>query len=138
MNNTHIYLDFLTEQGFAPKMNNDDIIFKFEGQTYIISIDSNDDNYFRLILPNFWEVENDKDMNHALRVCNEVNSSIKGANTIIVNNNVWATAECFTENNPNPNDFFIRTLRTVKDASKRYTKKMLGEKVSLFEKIFQN
>ena len=79
-----MYLDFLVEQGFAPKIDNDnDVVFKYEGKTFLISIDEQDEQYFRLIFPNFWSVNDTTELSKALKVANDVNSSIKVATVII-------------------------------------------------------
>ena len=84
MEHQKMYLDFLVEQGFAPKIDNDnDVVFKYEGKTFLISIDEQDEQYFRLIFPNFWSVNDTTELSKALKVANDVNSSIKVATVII-------------------------------------------------------
>lgn len=134
-----MYLDFLVEQGFAPKIDNDnDVVFKYEGKTFLISIDEQDEQYFRLIFPNFWSVSDTTELSKALKVANDVNSSIKVATVIIVKDHVWAVAEMFIDGTPDIEDFFMRTLDSVKSAADRFAKGMQGEQFEILRHLLRN
>jgi hypothetical protein len=130
---TEYYMNFLKGEGFSPKADNDgDVIFKYEGKTYYVSVHSNDAHYFRLMFPNFWEVDSDVEMTKALRVANEINRKVKVATIIIQSNNhVSAVAEMFIENNPQLDQFFMRTLKVLKQSSDDFAQEMLGGSESL-------
>jgi Putative bacterial sensory transduction regulator len=125
-----MYFDYLLEQGFAPKVDKEgDVVFKFEGKTFYISIHEKDEQYFRLIMPNFWSIDHEAEMIKALRVCNDINTELKVGKVSIIRDNVMATAEMFIEENPILDQFFMRTLNVVKTAADRFSKAMLEEVV---------
>ena len=122
-----LYFNYLREEGYAPKYDNDgDVIFKSEGKTLIVSINERDQSFIRLILPNFWELESEMEASKALRVANEVNHEIKVAKIVIVQENVWATAEIFIDSTPDFDDFFNRLIAVVLHAQKDFGEKMLA------------
>jgi hypothetical protein len=132
MKHQKMYLDFLREQGFVPRVGNDnDIIFKYEGKTFLISIEERDEQYLRLILPNFWEVSDTTEMSKALKVANDVNSTVKVATIIIIRDHAWAVAEMFIDGTPDIGDFFMRTLGLVKTSADRFAKGMSGEQFDI-------
>ena len=127
MNNIgRLCFNFLRSEGYLPQINQvDDIIFKAEGNTFIVMIDENDEQFLNLILPNFYQIEGNLEMNKAFRVANIVNQNIKVGKIIISNNkHVWAIAEQFIDSTPDLEDFFKRTIRAVLKASEDFQSKM--------------
>ena len=50
-------MDFLQEEGYRPSQDEDgDIVFKHEAVTYLLFVEEEDTNYFRLVYPAFWEI----------------------------------------------------------------------------------
>jgi hypothetical protein len=123
MNNTgRLCFNFLRSEGYLPQINQvDDIIFKAEGNTFIVMIDENDEQFLNLILPNFYELNGNLEMNKALRVANIVNQKVKVGKIIISNNiHVWAIAEQFIDSTPDLEDFFRRTINAVLKAAEDF------------------
>jgi hypothetical protein len=139
MKHQQMYIEYLKEEGFIPKVDYDnDIVFKYEGKTFLINIDERDEQYFRLILPNFWSIDDTTEMSKALKVANDVNTSTKVATIIIVRDHVWAVAEMFIDGTPEIDDFFKRTLDLVKLAADRFSKGMQGEQFDILRHLLKN
>jgi hypothetical protein len=125
MVNTAFYEDFLREQGFAPTTDLDgDIVFEFEERTLFISVQEKDPNYFRMVLPNFWEIRDDNELIQALLIANDLNRKMKVATVIITEQFVSASAELFIQNDPQLGDFFPRLLRALVQASVHFAEQM--------------
>ena len=46
------------DEGYRPTVDGDgDVSFKYEGGSYYIDIDTDDNTYFRLVFPNFWSLD---------------------------------------------------------------------------------
>jgi predicted aspartyl protease len=75
-----LYLDYLAGEGYRPTVDSDgDVIFKDEGKTYYIEVDTNDAEYFRLVFPNFWEIESDAERERVIRAANYATMKTKVA-----------------------------------------------------------
>ena len=91
-----MYLDHLKEEGFKAEVDEDgDVRFKREGKTYFISIDEKDPLFFRVVLPNFWEIENDDERIKVLRSADWANGRTKSCKIFSVRNNLWASVDIF-------------------------------------------
>ncbi len=120
-----IYLDYLREEGYQPRVDEDgDVQFKREGFTYFISVDENDPEFFGLMLPNIWEIESDEERLYALFACNEATANTKVAKAQVVGDNVWISAEVFLEK---PDDFrkiIHRAFSAMDSALEKYVNTM--------------
>jgi hypothetical protein len=91
------YRKFLKKQGF-PQTNIDDegdVIFMAEGRLYYIRTNADYLERFALVLPNFWEIEDEAEAYRVLTVCNEVHLRVHGVTLFCVQNNVTAAVELF-------------------------------------------
>ena len=53
-----LYFNYLKEEGFLPRVDDDgDVVFKREGGTYFLKADEEDKQYFQLVFPAFWKLE---------------------------------------------------------------------------------
>lgn len=87
---------YLSEEGYAPRVDEDgDLIFKFEESTYMILFDEQDEQFYRIIYPNFWSIDNDSERIKAVKACEAVTGKIKVAKVFTVKNNIWASVELF-------------------------------------------
>ena len=99
-----IYEDLLAEEGFRPEVDGfGNVVFKFEGMTIFITVDETDPGYFRLVLPNFWQIENPDDHAIELEAINQVNMTMKAAKAVMVrfpdgSENISAAVETFLDN----------------------------------------
>jgi len=122
-----LYRDYLTREGYRPSVDSDgDVVFKREGKTYLIIVDEKDKSFFRIILPNFWKIEDDNERLRILEACDYANSFSKVAKIHTVKDNVWAVVELFLAK---PQDFepvFERSCRALDHALSNFADKMKG------------
>lgn len=120
-----LYVDFLTEEGYKPTVDSDgDVRFKKEGMTYFISVHSNDPQYFRIVLPSIYKIEDETERLQVLTACDFVNSLTKVAQMFTVKENVWVAAELFVNK---PEDFkplFNRCISAIQTGMLSYVTKM--------------
>ena len=92
------YMEFLREEGYVPKFDEDgDVVFKCEGRTYILFAEEKDATYFRLAFPAFWEIESADEEDQAREALNDLNAKMKVMKLFIVRDNVWASVEMFLD-----------------------------------------
>jgi len=114
-----LYMDYLTAEGYRPYVDEDgDVIFKSEGLTYIIIIDANDEEYFRLVLPNFWGIESGEELVRALYAANHATQTTKVAKVYVRSDgkNTWAAIEMFIRPPENFKLVFSRAMSALKTA----------------------
>jgi hypothetical protein len=111
---TQVYLDYLRREGYSPELDPDgDIKFKREGGTYYLMTEENDPTYFRLVFPNFWEIESDDERNQILYAVGEVNADLKVIKLYPVRDNVWASVEMFLDPIDNFQKVFNRAMNVL-------------------------
>lgn len=94
MKKADLFLNYLRDEGYVPKLDNDgDVVFKAEGLTLIVFAAEDDEAYFRVVVPNFWNIENEEERDRAIRAANEVTAQMKVGKIQVVNDNVWASVE---------------------------------------------
>lgn len=119
-------MNFLKMEGFVPKVVNDsNIIFKYEGRTHALLIQEDDPNFFRIVFPNFWKIENGIEMIKVLKVINVVNRKMKVAKLFVSDDDEVSTiVEMFIEDNPILDQFFMRSLKAVQHATNEFVEIM--------------
>ncbi len=91
-----IYLEYLQSEGFRPEIDKDgDVRFGYEGKVFFIIIDESDPQFFRIVMPNFWKIDNDDECGRALSAISHSNGLSKVAKCFLVRGNVWASIELF-------------------------------------------
>ncbi len=117
--------DLLEEEGFRPKVNDDgDVIFKYEGKTYVVQFDEDDQYFIRVILPNFWVLESDTEKAIATKTAYEITRQIKVAKVFSVGDRMWSSAELFFPNEESIKPLFDRILSVVSEAAALFARKM--------------
>ncbi|PYE52025.1 winged-helix domain-containing protein [Deinococcus yavapaiensis] len=98
------YLDFLSEEGFRPQLDQDgDVSFKFEGGHYVLFTRDPDPRFFHLLYPFFFEHDPDEDGPRVLATAMHVTKDVKVAKVYPAGgNDVSASVELFL---PNADDF---------------------------------
>jgi hypothetical protein len=103
-----LYLAYLRDEGYKGEVDEDgDIEFKYEGRWYYLHVFEDDEYYFRVTLPSFWEIETDDEQARALEAANAMNNEYKCGKVLYVESGdgytgMFATAESFLSA---PNDF---------------------------------
>lgn len=122
---TKMYESFLVEQGYRPQIDEDgDVRFKSEGLTYYITVDEKDPEFFRIIFPNFWEIEDETEFMRVLIAINHSNSVCKVTKLFSINDNVWASIEAFTASPEDFKDTFSRSISALRNGVHLYSEKM--------------
>jgi hypothetical protein len=121
-----MYQAFLTEEGYAPKLDSDgDVTFKFEGGFYIIIVDEKDPEYFRLAFPGFWSIDNDAERAKASMAALWATGQTKVAKVFLAKENTYATIEMFCSPPDVFKAVFRRSLSALKAAVETFRAKMM-------------
>jgi hypothetical protein len=119
------YIKFLESSGYRPELDQDgDVTFKHEGGNYIIQIDENDDVYFRLLYPNFWDIESEQERSDVLVASTVANANIKCAKVFMVRDNVWAVVEIFLAKPEDYEKLLSRSISTIQSSVNSFRNKM--------------
>lgn len=75
---------YLDARDYSPEFDSDgDIVFKRDDSVYNIIFDREDDEYFRILYLNFWELDSADELKTALRAANRVNLVNKAAKVMV-------------------------------------------------------
>lgn len=92
---TDLYIDFLSEEGYRPKTDEyGDIDFKYQGCTYTIEIDDDDENFFSLVAY-VHSIDDNEDMANVYQAINQANTAIKVAKVVILDSCVIVRVQQF-------------------------------------------
>jgi len=120
-----MYENFLLEEGFTPTIDQDgDVIFKAEGRTYAILIDERDEEFFRLVFPNFWPIESNEERVKVEQAALQATAETKVAKIFPVRNNVWASIELFCSPPEAFKPVFSRSMSALRAAVGTFAEKM--------------
>ncbi len=119
-----LYYSFLDTEGYRPEMEEGFIKFKSDGGTYLVVVDENDEQYFRLIFPNFWPIESEAERAKVLAAADHATAETKVAKVFTVRDNVWATIEIFCSQPDNFKGIFNRAMRALKAGVRAFLEKM--------------
>ena len=113
-------LQYLREEGFCPKEDEYSIDFKCEGRTFAFLYDNDDDQYFRLMMPNIFEVT-DENRDIVLRALNETNASVKVVKAYTpIPQAVWIGFEVLVDSTPVLADIVPRGLNMLRTAQQTF------------------
>ena len=122
---TKMYNDYLQGEGFSPSVDSDgDVMFKQEGRSYLIQIDANDEDFFRIIFPNFWKIENDAERVKVEQAAMIATSNTKVAKVFPVRDNVWAAVELFCSPADSFKPVFVRSMSALQSAVDKFAETM--------------
>jgi hypothetical protein len=123
------FADFLHEEGFRPELRTRDhlVFFKYEGKSYGIELDEQDEQFFRIVFPNFWPIDGEEERWRVLLAADYTNAKLKVAKVFTVEDNVFATIEMFLADPAHFKPVFARTLGALKNAAETFAKKMYEE-----------
>ena len=122
-----LYMDYLVEEGFRPTVDSDgDVTFKAEGGLYCIDIDENDDEYFRILYPNFWKVESEQERTRVISASNYATMVTKVAKVYLRSDDkdTCAAVEMFVNPPENFKPVFARAMRALRSSVKTFVEKM--------------
>lgn len=109
------FKQYLANKGITPSTTDieEQIMFLHDNLYYLFIFDKSDPNYFRLILPNIFKIEDNKSTYENL--VNDLNQKIKVAKTFITEENmIWTSAEQFVYSNEGVDFLFERCVVLLK------------------------
>lgn len=114
------FTTFLKEKGIPYETPDKTLVkFRFEELNYVFQYREEDDpQYIRLLLPKVEEIKGKE-----IEVCKrmvETSSSIKVVKSVVVNNEVWLSAEQFMTSKDNITQVFERMISVLKHAFTHY------------------
>lgn len=129
---------YLDARDYSPEFDPDgDVVFKRDNNTYIVIFDRNDDEFFRIIYPNFWSLDSEAEWRSTFLPAHKVNYSNKVAKIIVpekyvpdsksVFHSVFVTVETF---NSDPYEFarsIPRSLEALDAAALKFGVFMLAD-----------
>ncbi|CAB3844754.1 MULTISPECIES: hypothetical protein [Achromobacter] len=132
---TRYFQSLLESEGFNrgqidwdEQSNTSDLIFKVEGRNYILISDADDEDFARLVFPNFWPLDSDEEFAAALQAISLVNGRCKGVKVYASskNDNIVATVEfLISASNPQLNAaLFIRYIRMLNSGAEEFARIM--------------
>lgn len=112
-----MYRQFLAEEGYVPQIDDDgDVLFKFEGANYFIAVDEDDDQFFRVVLPNFWPIESEEERELVAAAALLATMNVKATKVFPVGDDTWASIEMFCSPPEAFKPVFLRCLRAIQAA----------------------
>lgn len=89
-----ILLESLKKEGFQCELGEPGTLsLRFEGGTYFVLCPPEDEAFFHLIYPNFWELKTEEESLKALVACDAVNHSLKLVKLHLMKGDMWAGVE---------------------------------------------
>jgi len=120
MNLKELMLNYLREEGFCPQETEFGIAFKCEGLNFLFFYDSEDDEYFRLMMPGIFDVT-EENLPVVLQALNKVNSEIKVVKAYTpVPEEVWLGFEVIVDSTPVIADFVPRALAMLRAGQRKF------------------
>jgi len=122
---TDLVKNWLSNEGYKWEVDNDgDVKFKWQGRTYYYSEDKNDDQFFRIIMPGIYQIENNREK--VLEAISTVNREMKVLKAFLVGDYLWLSVEMFVDSSPEVEDFIERCLRILEAGFDKIAKEILG------------
>lgn len=115
-----MYETYLKGEGYSPETIKEGVVFKAEGKTYVIMVDENDEQFFRLVFPNFWSIDNDKERAKVTAAANQATAATKVAKVFPVENNTWGTIELFVASPDHFKGVFTRSMGALQAAVQNF------------------
>lgn len=111
---------YLQEEGFCPKETEFGLEFKCEGRSFVFFYDGDDDQYFRLMMPNIFDV-NDENREAVMAALNEANASVKVVKAYTpIPESVWVGFEVLVDSTPVLGDIVPRGLNMLRTAQQTF------------------
>ena len=101
-----------------------DVQFSYNDRTYFIEVNEDDNEFFRVVLPNIWPIESVSEGLQVVQACDEVNRSMKCTKAYVTNDDVWIAVELFLSS---PDDFkgvFDRCLAAIEQGLETFVEEM--------------
>lgn len=125
MKTEELVKQYLSSEGFRYDVDEDgDIHFKFEGLNLFFTADTDDQSFFRLIMPNIYELEGNR--RKVLEAINATNRDLKVLKAFLVEDHLWLAVEMFIDSSPDLEDFFSRCMGLLKAGREKIASEIFG------------
>ena len=93
--NIELVRDWLSSEGYKYELNDDStgLRFKYQGLMIYFEADKNDEQFFRLLMPDIYTLENNREK--VLEVCNAISSEIKLIKAFLIEDHLFLSIEVF-------------------------------------------
>lgn len=120
-----MFMDMLEDRDIEGWIDADgDIQFEHGDYTMFIEINEEDNEFFRVVLPNIWPIESDSEEVMVAFACNAVNSTKKTVKAYITQDNVWIAIELFVKDQKNIEPIFDRSVDVIYEAVEMFVDNM--------------
>lgn len=128
---TEFLLDHLRTEGYQASLDSDgDIAFRFEGMSYALCFDEDDEQFGKLILPNVWSIDSPEELQRVLAALDEVNRRIKLVKGHAVRGQVWFCIEMLLADQRHWAVFVARATRAISHAASMFAAEMRASAVT--------
>jgi hypothetical protein len=125
MRTEELVKQFLSNEGYKFDVDSDgDIHFKYEGINLYFTVDNNDQKYFRLIMPNIYQLEGNR--TKVLEAINTVARDLKVIKAYLIEDRLWLAVELFIDSTPELEDFFPRCMGLLKAGREKIAEEIFG------------
>ena len=116
-----MYVSYLREEGYAPEVDKDgDVMFKFEGGTYFVLVDEEDEMFFQIMFPSFWPIESEEEGARVEKAAQLATRITKVAKVYRQLDNVNASVELLCVPPEAFKAVFRRALRSIQAGAKNF------------------
>lgn len=120
--------EVLKNEGLTPRMEEYGIGFKFQMTNFIYMQDEADENFFNLIIPYIFDV-NEENEHEVLCAINTVNSLMKVVKLVISNKTVWVCFEHKGEKNLQLESLVPLAIGSLYQARQRFYEELEKESI---------
>ena len=119
----HIYKNWLRRNSTPFQEAPFGLAFQYQGGSFIIAENSNDPDYFQLIMPGIMDVNGN--LNKILLAANAVNQEIKCVKCLVAGGeSVWLATEILLDKTPEIDSIMPRLLAMLHGARMRFNQEM--------------
>ena len=123
---TELVKDWLLNEGYKFEVDEDgDIRFKYQGKAFYCTGDSNDEQFFRIIMPGIYQLEDNRVK--VLEAINTVCREMKVLKAFLVDDKLWLSIEMFVDSSPEVDDFIERCLNILTAGFERIAHEIFSE-----------
>ena len=117
--------EYLAEQGYRYDIDGDgDLHFKAEGVNLYCTDNGEDNQFFRIIMPNIYQLENNREK--VLEAVNKITREWKVLKAYLVEDRLWLSIEMFVDSTPDVGDFMPRCIKILLGARKDMAETLFG------------
>jgi len=87
-------------------------------------VDEKDEQFFRLVFPNFWSIDSDKERVKVVAASSHATAATKVAKIFPVDNNTWGTIELFVASPDHFKGVFARSMGALQAAVQTFIGQM--------------